>query len=125
LTYSLIEVMESGLGIRFTDVGDMTALAEYRNGGLLIDLGVLKLRDERMKNFGVHVGSELVVEWRALTVVLIDKIADKLRTRLGKPDLPLAAILEGGTWRAGRKIAFQLRPDGSPPISVESDGTVF
>jgi len=125
LTYSLIEVMESQLGIKFSDVDQMTALAEYRNGGLLIDLGVLKLRDPRMKTFGVHVGSELVVEWRALTIVLIDQIAEKLRARLGKPNLPLAAILEGGTWRAGRKIAFQLRSDGSPPISVESDGTVF
>ena len=125
LTYSLIEVMESTLNIKFTNVDQMTALAEYRNGGLLIDLGVLKLRDQRMKTFGVHVGSELVVEWRALTVVLIDVIAERLRKKFGKSDLPLTSILEGGTWRAGRKIAFALRPDGSPPISVESDGTVF
>ena len=125
LCYSLIEVMETGLGITFTDVDQMTALAEYRNGGLLVDLGVLRLRDPRMHTFGVHVGSELVVEWRALTVVLMDKIAAELRKVLGKPDMPLSQILEGGTWRAGRKIAFSLRPDGSPPIVVESDGTVF
>jgi hypothetical protein len=56
---------------------------------------------------------------------LIDVIAERLRKKFGKSDLPLTSILEGGTWRAGRKIAFALRPDGSPPISVESDGTVF
>jgi hypothetical protein len=125
LCYSLVEVMEKGLGIKFTDVDQMTALAEYRNGGLLVDLGVLRLRDPRMQTFGVHVGSELVVEWRALTVVLMDRIADDLRGKLGRPDLPLSSILEGGTWRAGRKIAYSLRPDGSPPIVVDSDGTVF
>lgn len=125
LCYSLIEVMESCLGIQFTDVDSMTALAEYRNGGLLVDLGVLRLRDVRMQTFGVHVGSELVVEWRALTVILMDKIAKLLREKLGKKDLSLSSILEGGTWRAGRRIAASLRSDGSPPIVVESDGTVF
>ena len=125
LCYSLIEVMQSCLGIVFTDVDSMTALAEYRNGGLLVDLGVLRLRDARMQTFGVHVGSELVVEWRALTVILMDKIAQLLREKLGKPGMPLSEILEGGTWRAGRKIAYSLRPDGSPPIVVDSDGTVF
>jgi hypothetical protein len=33
-------------------------------------------------------------------------------------------VLEGGTWAAGRKIAAELR-DGSPPIQMISDGTVF
>ena len=125
LCYSLVEVMETQLGLEFLDMDQMTALAEYRNGGLLVDLGVLNLRDARMSKFGVHVGSELVVEWRALTIVLMDKIAEEVRVRLGVPNLPLSKILEGGTWRAGRKVAFSLRPDGSPPIAVESDGTVF
>ena len=29
------------------------------------------------------------------------------------------------TWAAGRTIAFSRRPDGSPPLKVISDGTVF
>jgi hypothetical protein len=33
--------------------------------------------------------------------------------------------LEGGTWAAGRAAAFGRRADGSPPIKVISDGTVF
>jgi hypothetical protein len=68
-----------------------------------------------------------VVEWRALTVVLLDQIGDRVRTRLNKTpeDLPLIKVLEGGTWAAGRRIAKQRRETGAPPIVIQSDGTVF
>ncbi len=39
--------------------------------------------------------------------------------------MPLAKVLEGGTWRVGRRIARELRRNGEPPIRVASDGTVF
>ena len=73
------------------------------------------------------VGSTLVVEWRALTVALLDRLAEIVRQRLRKDALsfPLARVLQGGTWAAGRAIARERRPDGSPPIKVVSDGTVF
>ena len=69
----------------------------------------------------------LVVEWRALTVALIDRIAPPVRERLGvtAQAFPLARVLEGGTWAAGRRLAREKRADGSPPIRVVSDGTVF
>jgi len=72
-------------------------------------------------------GTELVIEWRALTIVLLDKIAEIVRKRVGLSEeaLPLTSVLEGGTWRAGRVIAKRLRADGSPPIKIRSDGTVF
>ena len=38
---------------------------------------------------------------------------------------PLAKLLQGGTWAAGRALAGKLRADGSPPIRVISDGSVF
>jgi hypothetical protein len=68
-----------------------------------------------------------VVEWRALTVALLDRLADMLRERLNRDarSLPLASLLEGGTWAAGRAAAYARRADGSPPIKVISDGTVF
>ena len=74
-----------------------------------------------------EVGSELVVEWRALTVGLLDRLAEQVRARLGldQAALPLAKVLEGGTWSAGRRIAREKRPDGGPPIRLASDGTVF
>ena len=71
--------------------------------------------------------SEVVVEWRALTVALIDELADRIREKLGMSaaELSLPKILEGGTWSAGRRIAAELRPGGGPPLAVISDGTLF
>jgi Protein of unknown function (DUF1688) len=39
--------------------------------------------------------------------------------------LPLARLLEGGTWHAGRRAAAERRQDGAPPVRVASDGTLF
>jgi len=126
LTYSLLEPIES-LGIKFEDINLLTGLAEYRNGGLFVDYGVLTLKDPNAQKMGFNVGSELVVEWRALTVCLLDEMAELMRKQLKKTkeELPLAKVLQGGTWQAGRDIARSLRPDGSPPVKTISDGTVF
>jgi uncharacterized protein DUF1688 len=126
LTYSLIEPLQHA-GIKVIDIDGLTGLAEYRNGGLFVDLGVLALRDSADADRSHEVGSHLVVEWRALTVALLDRLAEIIRKRLGRTaqTLPLASLLEGGTWAAGRAAAFERRADGSPPIKVISDGTVF
>jgi len=126
LTYSLIEPMERA-GIAVTEIDGLTGLAEYRNGGLLIDTGALALRDQAYVERQHEVGSTLVVEWRALTVALLDRLAALVRRRLGRDvsQLPLPKILQGGTWAAGRSIARRLRANGSPPLQVNSDGTVF
>jgi hypothetical protein len=126
LTYSLIEPLQWA-GITVTDIDGLTGLAEYRNGGLFIDTGVLAFRDPSASSREHDASSPLVVEWRALTVALLDRLAELLRARLkmNSESLPLAKILEGGTWAAGRAIARELRADGSPPIKVISDGTVF
>jgi hypothetical protein len=126
LAYSLIEPLQWA-GIEVTDIDGLTGLAEYRNGGLFIDAGVLALRDPGAAAREHSVDSELVVEWRALTVALLDRLAEAMRQRLGmdRESLPLAKILQGGTWTAGRAIARTLRPDGGPPLKIISDGTVF
>jgi hypothetical protein len=123
LAYSLFEPFEWA-GIAVTGRDELTGLPEYRNGGLLLDTGVLALANDADALVAWDVGSELVVEWRALTVTLLDELAPEVRARLGVPDLPLACILEGGTWAAGRELATQLR-GGDPPLSIKSDGTVF
>ena len=81
----------------------------------------------RMRTAGTMSPRRLVVEWRALTVALLDRLAALVRTRLRRNahQLPLARILQGGTWAAGRILARRLRPDGAPPVAVISDGTVF
>ena len=123
LAYSLFEPFEWA-GIMVTDRDQLTALPEYRNGGLLLDAGVLHLVDAAESTRTWDVGDELVIEWRALTVALIDELAPRVRTCLAAPALPLACILEGGTWAAGRELAAKLRA-GNPPLSIASDGTVF
>eukprot|EP01116_Phalansterium_solitarium_P013881 TRINITY_DN31329_c0_g1_i1.p1 TRINITY_DN31329_c0_g1~~TRINITY_DN31329_c0_g1_i1.p1 ORF type:complete len:430 (+),score=155.97 TRINITY_DN31329_c0_g1_i1:190-1479(+) len=127
MTYSLLEPLESA-GIQLDDSTALTGLAEYRNGGLLIDAGLLTPRDPALLSQSQTVDSEAVVEWRAMTVASLDEIAVRLRRSLGltEAELPLAKVLEGGTWLAGRVKAKQLRPEsGGPPIQIVSDGTVF
>ncbi|HTP91230.1 MAG TPA: URC4/urg3 family protein [Xanthobacteraceae bacterium] len=126
LSYSLIEPLEQA-GIAVTNLDGLTGLAEYRNGGLFVDAGVLRLRDATAVARAHDVGAPLVVEWRALTVALLDRIALTIRAKLNMnaASLPLAKILQGGTWAAGRAVALERRADGSPPIKVISDGTVF
>jgi hypothetical protein len=126
MTYSLIEPLQRA-GLSVDNIDGLTGLAEYRNGGLFIDCGVLSLRDAADEMREHPVAAPLVVEWRALTVALLDRLATMLRQRLGRDatSLPLAKILEGGTWTTGRAIAFERRGDGTPPLKVISDGTVF
>lgn len=125
LTYSLLEPFQWG-GVRVEDLDSLTGLPEYRNGGLLIDAGVLQLHDPAWATDQWTAGDELVVEWRALTVALLDELAPLVRSRLGVDArrMPLACVLEGGTWAAGRALAQRLR-DGLPPLTIVSDGTVF
>ena len=125
LTYSLVEPMLEA-DVEVAEIDTLTGLAEYRNGGLFIDLGVLTLRDPGAAS-SLTVDSELVVEWRALTVALLDRLAPLVWERLGLAgeSPPLLKMLEGRTWSAGRRIAAQRRAGGGPPIKVASDGTVF
>lgn len=126
MSYSLIEPLEAA-GIQVVDIDGLTGLAEYRNGGLFVDAGVLVLKDPEAAARAHPVDGSLVVGWRSLTVALLDRLAPLVRDRLGvtAEAFPLARVLEGGSWAAGRRIAAEKRPDLSPPIAVISDGTVF
>lgn len=126
LAYSLIEPLEAS-GIEVVDVDGLTGLAEYRNGGLFVDTGVLRLTDPEAHSRSHRVSDPLIVAWRSMTVALLDRLAPLVRERLGVSagDFPLARMLEGGSWAAGRRIAAELRPGGGPPFNILSDGTVF
>jgi hypothetical protein len=126
LAYSLCESLERA-GTTVAGIDELTGLAEYRNGGLFVDGGVLVPRSAEILRTEHEVSSDVVIEWRALTVTLLDRVAQAVRARLGlsASDLPLAKVLEGGTWRTGRILASEKREGGAPPLRIRSDGTVF
>lgn len=126
LAYSLIEPLEEA-GVTVVNVDGLTGLAEYRNGGLFLDDGVLVLKDPSDLDRTHAVSDPLVVGWRSLTVALLDRIAPLVRELLGvtEAEFPVAKVLEGGTWATGRVLAKERRADGGPPLKIESDGTVF
>ncbi|KAK3324732.1 hypothetical protein B0T19DRAFT_429313 [Cercophora scortea] len=136
LTYSLMVPFQRVLGLQWSNADSLTALPEYRNGGLFVDLGVLSLKKETLARGLAASGEDLplfdagddaIVEWRAMTLVLIDKLYSKIQSRIGDGvHLSMAQLLEAGTWKSGREIAAQRRPQTkSSPILIKSDGTVF
>ncbi len=124
LAYSLFEPFEWA-GATVTGRDDLTALPEYRNGGLLLDTGVLALRDDADAVVAHDVGSELVVEWRALTVALLDELAPVVRddsaarrTCRSPASSRAARGPPGANSRASCAAATRR-------CTIRSDGTVF
>ena len=124
LVYSLTEPFADA-GAPLADIGGLTGLGEYRNGGLFVDFGVLIPLDRKAFDEIHEPGDPLVVEWRAATVALLDVLLPLTRDALDAPDFNLAQLLQGGTWAAGRRIAGEKRAGGPPPLVVASDGTLF
>lgn len=141
LTYSLMVPFTRQLGVNWTNTSLLTGLPEYRNGGLFVDKGVLVIKSNKLKRGLLGSGStnglpifspndDVIVEWRAMTVILLDVLYEMILERLRKDDptihLSMAQVLESGTWKAGRQVAAELRPSTkSSPILINSDGTVF
>ena len=111
LSYSLIEPLREA-GLEVTDVNGLTGLAEYRNGGLFVDANVIALRDREKASQPNAVDSALVVEWRALTIALLDRIAPLVRAELGVDETAVSARLRAG----GRHLGG--RPQRSPAKSA-------
>ena len=126
ISYSIIETLANN-GFTVTGVEALTGLAEYRNGGLMLDSGLISLRNPANADKLWAPGSEIIIEWRALTICLLDKIGEKIVQSLNTTaaQFPLAKVLEGGTWAAGRKLALQQRHNLTPPLNIQSDATVF
>ncbi|KUF76745.1 Uracil catabolism protein 4 [Phytophthora nicotianae] len=126
LTYSLMEPLQDA-GFKITDLKLMTGLPEYRNGGLLVDFGVLVPKSASILTDEFDPSTEVIIEWRALTVAILDELHKVILERLNftADFFPLVKMLEGGSWKAGRVIAKEKRADGGPPIKIKSDGTVF
>jgi hypothetical protein len=127
------------LDITWLNADQGTGLAEYRNGGLFVDMGVLSLKEESLAKgvqrsnnddglpcFGAS--DDEIVEWRAMTVALLDKLHDIIRSssQFNGVQLTLPQVLEAGSWKAGRELAAEKRPlTKSSPIIILGDGTLF
>ncbi|KAF5374099.1 hypothetical protein D9615_008836 [Tricholomella constricta] len=134
ITYSLVEVLQTVAKWRVDGLEDLTGLPEYRNGGLLVDLGVLTLKpgalptDPESGLPRAAASHPAIVEWRAMTVIELDRIASLIRTGLNltPEQLTLAQVLEGATWKGGREIAKTKRPEtGGPPIEINMSLATF
>ncbi|CAI2183334.1 13158_t:CDS:2 [Funneliformis geosporum] len=97
LTYSLIEPMIKISNITFEGVEHLTGLPEYRNADTERGLNfhndnVFQKAVEVVPMF--EVDDPVVIEWRAMTVVILDVIAEKVRKELEltKEQLNLAQI---------------------------------
>jgi len=127
LCYSLMVPMTKLLHIQFAGAELLTGLPEYRNGGLLIDTGLLTLKpqdtERGLVNFrenAAHKGQpsmevvplfstddDVIVEWRAVTVGFLDELLTEVNRALGLdgPDrLTLAQMLEAGTWKVSLSV---------------------
>ncbi|WWC60301.1 uncharacterized protein I303_102870 [Kwoniella dejecticola CBS 10117] len=136
LCYSLVEAIESQTEWKVQGKGQ-TGLPEYRNGGLLVDLGVLTIKPPSLGLQAYPNGEEqppvlepshpAVIEWRSMTVICLDEIHELICAKLGvsTAELTLAQVLEAATWKGGREIAKEKRAGGGPPVEIISDGTVF
>jgi hypothetical protein len=122
LAYSLMVPMTKLLNVYFAGSELLTGLPEYRNGGLLVDTGLLTLKPDDM-NRGLEqyqqnsilegqpsmevvplftASDDVIVEWRAVTVGFLDDLRDEVNGQLGlrsEEGLSLAQILEAGTWK--------------------------
>lgn len=139
LTYSLLVPLQKYGHFKLKNTDLLTGLPEYRNGGLLLDFGLLSLKKEVLER-GLQASKELgtdpsvptykpdddvIVEWRCCTVGLLDYLLPLVNRELDA-NLELPQLIEAGSWKAGREIAAKKRPDTKgPPIALDSDGTVF
>ncbi|CAI7602652.1 unnamed protein product [Penicillium pancosmium] len=137
LAYSLSVPFIRVLGLDWDNIDQGTGLPEYRNGGLFVDLGVLRLKGnvlkEGQKNSGQETPSfdatsDVIVEWRSMTVALLDTLHKLIADRFAQQGIriSMAQMLEAGTWKGGRELAAKYRPETkSSPIVIQGDGTLF
>ncbi|KAL4993730.1 hypothetical protein BDV10DRAFT_17813 [Aspergillus recurvatus] len=132
LCYSIMVPMSKLMKIHFAGAELLTGLPEYRNGGLLIDLGLLTLKPADLErglaayrdNAQIKgqpsmevvplfsADDDVVVEWRALTVGFLDDLLEEVNGQLGllgEDQLTLAQMLEAGTWKVNMILGLFLR----------------
>jgi hypothetical protein len=139
LTYSLMVPMTKLLHVHFAGAELLTGLPEYRNGGLFIDTGLLTLKSDDQKRGLMQyernakmkgqpsmevvpmftADDDVIVEWRAVTVGLLDDLlldVNKLLGLSGADKLSLAQMLEAGSWKVSRTHTNICRDAANKPF---------
>ena len=88
---------------------------------------MLELKDPKFRTTVAEPTSELVVEWRALTIAILDELVPQVARKLELPEehFSLLMLLQGGSWSAGRLLAYRRNNNGDPPIKLKNTGAVF
>ncbi|EEQ28956.1 conserved hypothetical protein [Microsporum canis CBS 113480] len=133
LCYSIMAPMTKILNIRFSGRELLTGLPEYRNGGLLIDMGLLTLKqedtDRGLEAYKANAmikgqpnvevvplfspDDDVIVEWRALTVGFLDQLLVEVNNLLELKEgqqLSLPQMLEAGSWKVSTTCLFPPSP---------------
>lgn len=121
--------MKRIMKIQFAGTELLTGLPEYRNGGLLIDTGLLTLKEnDAIRGIAAYkynamlkgqpnmevvplfsTEDDVIVEWRAVTVGFLDDLLVEVNGILGLSGgdkLSLAQMLEAGSWKVCMAAAW-------------------
>ena len=144
LCYSLMVPMTKLLQIRFAGTELLTGLPEYRNGGLLVDTGLLTLKEldakrglEAFRSNSMLKGQQtveviplfstdddVIVEWRAVTIGFLDELLSEVNGVLGlrgSDQLTLAQMLEAGSWKVSGLPGHQPKYFPLNPCRVDGN----
>lgn len=108
MAYALVEPFAQA-GVEVVGLDDLTGLANLEHAALFLDAGVLSLKDVGDADPDGPSALDRAIELRALTVILLDRLAVALRNDLEAPEgaLPLTCVMEGGTLQAGREVLLK------------------
>ncbi|MEP3046708.1 MAG: DUF1688 family protein [Roseibium sp.] len=125
MVYSLVEPF-AWAGCEVANLESLTSPSDLDHAALFTGTDVLQVRDG-FENSDLGTNQDRMVEIRAVTIGLMDKMADMLRTELdvASDQLPLTCVLEGGTSRAGAQILRENGPQVQNLGSFMNPGSVF
>ncbi|POF34427.1 DUF1688 family protein [Roseibium marinum] len=125
MVYALVEPF-AWAGLEVAGLEDLTAPADEIHAALFVHTGAMAVRTAA-DELTFQEERDRMIELRAVSSALTDRLAELLRRELEVPadQLPLTCILEGGTHRAGRRILERGAGDLSKLGKFMNPGPVF
>lgn len=113
-------------GVQVRGIGGLTATADRHVCQWVLDTGALRLRDPQAAGARWTCADEIVVEWRALSLALLEEIASRVRELLTRDEqgLPMGCILEGVAYAAGTDRGLPA-PPAQAALQVTADPALF